>query len=755
MVKQRSMAAGTELMKRGDYRRALLEFKNAVQVMPRDAEAQYQLGNTFLATGDVSSAMAAYKRATDLQPRHAEAQKRLAHLMTVLGDRNLVEDAEKRLRTLLDASPADITALNTLAFAELKLGSRSDAIHHLEEVLLRSPQQMGSAILLALARVADQDVNGAEEVLKRACVQNASSPDAFVVLGRFYTGMNRLKEAEQEFQQAIRLQPKNAPALFYLGLLENAEGRKERAEQRFKVLSTHPEKVYRPIYGMFLFQEGRRTEAVQEFERLYQKDPQDRAARTRLIGTYQAVKRSADAEKLVSGILNRNPKDFSALLQRATLRLESGKQTEAQVDLNQVLHGNPTMVEAHFLQAAIHEKNGATLSQRQELNDTLRLNPLFLPARLALARLLTRTNAARTAMQVLDETPSEQKASLAVLVERNWIFAALGNMDGLSKGVQEGLAVQRTPDLLVQDALIRLHQRNFKGARASAEEALRAAPKDPRALELWMRSYSDENQGAAGFAKLREYAAAQPQSASMQLFLGRWLQARGDLSASREALAAAKAVDPDSTDTDLALAQLDLMESKWQDARQRITSILARNRDSITAHYWLAQVEEIQGNHKASIEEYRKVVAADPSNANALNNLAVLLAESAGLAGEALPVAQRAKELAPQNAAVADTLGWVLYKNGLYSLAVKHLEEANSRQVTARRASHLSMAYLKAGSKAQARQTLARAIKMDPNLDDVRQAQELMAASDQEARTNAKSRAGSPRSEIISRSPQL
>src|SRR5262249_19707084 len=95
MVKQHSMAAGTELMKRGDYRRALLEFKNAVQVMPRDAEAQYQLGNAFLATGDASSAMTAYKRATDLQPRHAEAQKRLAHLMTVLGDRNLVEDAEK------------------------------------------------------------------------------------------------------------------------------------------------------------------------------------------------------------------------------------------------------------------------------------------------------------------------------------------------------------------------------------------------------------------------------------------------------------------------------------------------------------------------------------------------------------------------------------------------------------------------------------------------------------------------------------
>src|SRR5262249_4916921 len=91
---------------------------------------------------------------------------------------------------------------------------------------------------------------------------------------------------------------------------------------------------------------------------------------------------------------------------------------------------------------------------------------------------------------------------------------------------------------------------------------------------------------------------------------------------------------------------------------------------------------------------------------------------------------QRAKEIAPQDTAVADTLGWAFYKNGLYSLAVKELELANLRQTTARRASHLCMAYWMAGSKDQARQTLARAAQMDPNLQDVQQAKELLAASE-------------------------
>jgi tetratricopeptide (TPR) repeat protein len=729
-MRDRSLAAGKRLMDKGDPRRALLEFKNAVQAMPRDAEAQYQLGNAYGATGDLGASAAAFRRATELNPKHREAEQKLTQLMTVLGDRRLVEEAERRLHTLLSASPADVTALNTLAFAELKLGKRAEAIRHLEQVLATSPQQLNSAVLLAQERLADGDVNGAEIILKRTCAQNSGSPDPFVLLGRFYSGLDKLIEAQHQFQLALQIQPQNAPALFYLGMLENAQRRKQPAEEHFKLLSTHVQRVYWPVYGMFLFQEGRKEEAVREFERLYQKDPEDRAARTRLIAVYRTVHRSADAEHLVSAALTRNPKDLNALLQRSELRLERGQRTEAQVDLNQVLHENPAMAEAHYLQARVYEKNGSTLSQRQELNECLRLNPLFLPARMSLARLLTNASAAKTALQLLDETPAEQKASLAVLVERNWTFGAIGNLEEMQKGVERGLARQRTPDLLIQDAILRLDQKDFSGARASAEEALRAAPEDVRALEVLARSFTNQNQSRAGLARLREYSSQQPQSAPIQLFLGKWLQELGDTSSARAALAKAKAADrSSSSDADLALAQLDLVEAKWQDARQKISAVLAQNSESVTARYWLAQVEEIEGNHQASIDQYRKVIMADPTNTTALNNLAFLLSEAAGLPGEALPIAQRAKELAPENAAIADTLGWILYRNGLYSLALRQLEEANSRHSTARRMSHLSMAYLKTGSVSRARQILQRAIKMEPNQLEVKQAQDLLAKS--------------------------
>ena len=102
------------------------------------------------------------------------------------------------------------------------------------------------------------------------------------------------------------------------------------------------------------------------------------------------------------------------------------------------------------------------------------------------------------------------------------------------------------------------------------------------------------------------------------------------------------------------------------------------------------------GNQKAALEDFRQVVAADPGNAEALNNLAYLLAEYGNQPAEALQYAQKAKELAPENAAYSDTLGWILYRKGLYTLAVAELERAAATAGNPKWKYHLAMAYAKA-----------------------------------------------------------
>ena len=64
----------------------------------------------------------------------------------------------------------------------------------------------------------------------------------------------------------------------------------------------------------------------------------------------------------------------------------------------------------------------------------------------------------------------------------------------------------------------------------------------------------------------------------------------------------------------------------------------------------------LQERTPAAIEQFRKVVALDGKDAMSFNAIAYLLAESKQ-PDEAMKFAQKAKELAPDSAAVDDTLG--------------------------------------------------------------------------------------------------
>jgi len=152
-------------------------------------------------------------------------------------------------------------------------------------------------------------------------------------------------------------------------------------------------------------------------------------------------------------------------------------------------------------------------------------------------------------------------------------------------------------------------------------------------------------------------------------------------------------------------------------------AVVSSNPGYLPGHLLFAQLEMAEGKNAAAIEQFRKALALDDKNALALNGLAYLLTES-NRPDEALRYAQQAKELAPDNPAVADTLGWTYFQKGLYGLAVTNLEDATAKEGTARHRYHLAMAYLKAGDPKRGRQTLDAALKMDPNLPEAQAARQ-------------------------------
>ena len=466
------LAAGQALVEKKDYTRAILAFKNAVQAMPNDAEAYYRLGLAALQVGDIRTGVASLKKAVELNPKHSAAKLKLAELMSH-GDTALMREAEASLEELLENAAVTPEMLNALAYTQLRLGKASDAVQTLQEFLLNNPGELNSAILLAQAKLFRKDIKGAEEVLLKASAASPKAAQPYVMLGVFYRATNRSGDAEAQFQTALRLDPNNVQALDSLAKLQYVEGRMPEAEASYKRLASLPDTPYKPIYGLFLLRQGRQSEAVREFEGLAKQDPNDRIARGRLITAYQLVGRTADAAKIIEQALRKNPKDVDALVRRAELSVAGGKYDDAERDLNQVLRLQPDSGPVHYFMAKLHQGRGKELSARQELSKAVELDSFLLVARLDLAQSRVAGKDAKGALDVLDAAPPTERTLPEFIAQRNWVLWAMGDVAEMRKGIDAGLALQRSTDLLLQDGIWKLRSGNPSGARASLEEALK------------------------------------------------------------------------------------------------------------------------------------------------------------------------------------------------------------------------------------------------------------------------------------------
>ena len=83
----------------------------------------------------------------------------------------------------------------------------------------------------------------------------------------------------------------------------------------------------------------------------------------------------------------------------------------------------------------------------------------------------------------------------------------------------------------------------------------------------------------------------------------------------------------------------------------------------------------------------------------------------------------------PVFAEVDDTLGWVYYKKSLPSLAIGPLRESvNQRPDQPEVLYHLGLTYAKLGDKAKAKQTLQRALDLNPRFVGSESARQTLAS---------------------------
>lgn len=196
----------------------------------------------------------------------------------------------------------------------------------------------------------------------------------------------------------------------------------------------------------------------------------------------------------------------------------------------------------------------------------------------------------------------------------------------------------------------------------------------------------------------------------------------GRLDGAREALKDARIADPGrAVDLYLAEAQL-LQQAKAPRAQVDAlykTAIAAHPEDNDLLYNRGLYYSEI-GAYKAMEADFKKVLARDPDNANALNALGYTLADTNQRLDEAYGYIRRALKLKPDNRAILDSLGWVYYRMGDFSNALKYLRSANQGEPDDEIAAHLGEVLWVSGSTDEARKVLQQALQQAPQSAQLR-----------------------------------
>ncbi|MGC1389390.1 MAG: tetratricopeptide repeat protein [Steroidobacteraceae bacterium] len=136
--------------------------------------------------------------------------------------------------------------------------------------------------------------------------------------------------------------------------------------------------------------------------------------------------------------------------------------------------------------------------------------------------------------------------------------------------------------------------------------------------------------------------------------------------------------------------------------------------DSVDIRYAKASAYEDQGHVDAALRELKEILKSRPDDPAALNAYGYTLADHNRELGHARVLIEQAYASAPKNAAILDSLGWVLHRQGQDERALPYLSAAYADDRGADIAAHLGEVMWQLGQRAEAERVWAEAAEVDP-----------------------------------------
>ena len=194
-----------------------------------------------------------------------------------------------------------------------------------------------------------------------------------------------------------------------------------------------------------------------------------------------------------------------------------------------------------------------------------------------------------------------------------------------------------------------------------------------------------------------------------------------ELDRKNEAFAEVRALQGDASADDDARRGAYLLEAelkqKEEDAAGEI-DVLARGLAAYPDDNALLYARGLAWERRDRIDraeaDLRRILVTDPENVAALNALGYTLADRTTRYQEALELIDRARAAEPDEAAIIDSYGWVLYRLGRNADALVELRRAFTLQKDAEIAAHIAEVLWVTGKQEEALKYFEESRKLDP-----------------------------------------
>ena len=747
----RFVTRGDRLIENGDPVRAILQYKNALQIDPKSPAAHLALGKAFLVQKQYQQAYRTLSAALELDPNLDEARLEVATLLSG----GQPEMALEQISKIVKPEPFETRIAVVTASAHIGLKHYEQAI----EVLRTAKDADANAEvqrLLAISLKAVGDFKAMEEAALKASHIEPKATFPYLFLASFAAEHGDKKRAVKELDAMVNANDgETSIALLRARAFEELKMPQE-AEDAYEKLPNDSQML--KARAGFYHRQGKIEKAQNVIELILAKDPADVEATLALVAIFQskgdgadslgrieaALKldiKPADREKLLltkasiiadkdqksaaveicEEVLKQNQGNSEAHLLLGRLLLDGGKYEEAEIHLQQAASARVEDASATILLARSQFFNKKDSLAADTLNNAIRANPANNDLRLEYVRILLIKGDTEQAVTVLDQGLEKQPENPVFLRTRGRVLLTQSQF---SKAEQDfSQMVKLTPDSAagyIELGQLMLAQSKPDKAVDWLKRALSAQNGWESAIPLLVAAYEKKGDYKSGMALVEAEAAKKQASPNAFYSIGQIHAQHRSLPEAEKALARAVQLAPEWSDPHRAMAIVYAAQGKADSAIIEMEKMYHINSSPSNA-ISLAMLYEQKGRVDDASRLLDELLSKSGGSPSVMNDLAYLYAEYRTDPGDLEKAANLAAQVIakqPDNPAFMDTAAWVSFKQGDLDAAWYRIQTALSLRPDGGQLNlHAAMIAKTRGETQKASRYLEKALQ--ENLDSV------------------------------------